>query len=201
MLSSIHPLGERARQNRWGITVTAMALGSVGAAAAVGAALGGLGAVIVPFAGDTNGLVVMGAAALAAGVADLMRIAVPGPRRQVDETWIGPYRGWVYGGAFGTQLGAGVATYVVTWGVYATFVAEFVAGSAAAGAIIGAAFGAGRALFPLAAGWIDRPSRLTAFHRGMSGWARRVSVLAGIGLAFSGMALVLLAAMRSGGRA
>lgn len=201
MLSSIHPLGERARQNRWGITVTAMALGSTGAGAAVGAALGGIGAVILPFAGDPAGLLVMGAAALATGVADLERIGVPGPRRQVDETWIGPYRGWVYGGAFGIQLGAGLATYVVTWGVYATFVAELAVGSAAAGAVIGAVFGAGRALLPLAAGWIDRPSRLTAFHRGMSAWARRASVVAGIALAFSGVALVLLAAMRLGGRA
>jgi hypothetical protein len=201
MLSSIHPLGERARQNRWGITVTAMALGSVFAGSAIGAVLGGLGAVIVPFAGDTTGLLVMGAAALAAGVADLMRIAVPGPRRQVDETWIGPYRGWVYGGAFGTQLGAGVATYVVTWGVYATFAAELVAGSAFAGAIIGAVFGAGRALFPLAAGWIDRPSRLSAFHQTMAGWAMRASRLAGIGLALAGVALVLLAAMGLGVKA
>ena len=133
MLSSIHPLGERARQNRWGITVAAMTIGSVGAGTTIGLALGAFGSVVVPIAGEPAGLLVVGAAALAAGAADLARVRVPGPHRQVDETWIGPYRGWVYGGAFGVQLGAGLATYVVTWGVYAMLVAELFAGSAIAG--------------------------------------------------------------------
>jgi hypothetical protein len=192
MLSSIHPLGERARNNRWGITVAAMTIGSVGAGALVGLALGGLGGLVVPIAGEAAGLLIVGSAAVAAGVADLRKITVPGPHRQVNETWIGPYRGWVYGGAFGTQLGSGVATYVVTWGVYATFLAELLSGSAAAGAVIGGVFGAGRALLPLAAGWIDRPSRLTAFHQKMAAWARPAARLAGIGLATVGIALVLL---------
>jgi hypothetical protein len=192
MLSSIHPLGERARHNRWGITVTAMTVGSVGAAALVGFALGGLGAMAIPFAGEAASLLIVGSGAVAAGVADLAKIRVPGPHRQVNETWIGPYRGWVYGGAFGVQLGAGLATYVVTWGMYAVFLAELLSGSAVAGAIIGGVFGAGRALLPLAAGWIDRPSRLTAFHQKMAAWATPAARLAGIGLAAAGIGLVLL---------
>ena len=171
MLSSIHPLGERARQNRWVVTVAAMTIGSIGAGATIGLLLGAAGAAIIPFAGEPAGLIIVGAAAVAAGLADLRKVRVPGPERQVNETWIGPYRGWVYGGGFGIQLGAGVATFVVTWGVYATFVAELLAGSAMAGAIIGAVFGGGRALLPLAAGWIDRPSRLAAFHAAMARWA------------------------------
>jgi sulfite exporter TauE/SafE len=194
MLSSIHPLGERARHNRWGITVTAMTVGSVGAGALVGFALGGLGALVLPVAGEAAGLLIIGSGAVGAGAADLRKIPVPGPHRQVDETWIGPYRGWVYGGAFGIQLGSGVATYVVTWGVYATFLAALLSGSAGAGAIIGGVFGAGRALLPLAAGWIDRPSRLTAFHQKMAAWARPAARLAGIGLATVGIALMLLGA-------
>jgi sulfite exporter TauE/SafE len=193
MLSSIHPLGERARHNRWGITVAAMTLGAVAVGALVGLVLGGIGAALIPAAGNSAGLVVVGVVAVAAGVAELRHVPVPGPRRQVDETWIGPYRGWVYGGAFGAQLGAGVATYVVTWGVYATFAAEVLSGSAAAGAVIGGVFGAGRALMPLAAGWIDRPSRLTAFHMRMAAWAAPAARLAGIGLAAAGLGLVMLA--------
>jgi hypothetical protein len=192
MLSSIHPLGERARHNRWGITVTAMTVGSVGAAALVGFALGGLGAMAIPFAGEAASLLIVGSGAVAAGVADLAKIRVPGPHRQVNETWIGPYRGWVYGGAFGVQLGAGLATYVVTWGMYAVFLAELLSGSAVAGAIIGGVFGAGRALLPLAAGWIDRPSRLTAFHQNMAAWATPAARLAAIGLAAAGIGLMLL---------
>ena len=194
MLSSIHPLGERARHNRWGMTVTAMTIGSIGAGALVGLMFAAAGATLVPIAGETAGLVMMGAAALGAGVADLARIPVPGSHRQVNENWIGPYRGWVYGGAFGVQLGAGAATYVVTWGVYATFVAELFVGSAMAGALIGGIFGAGRALMPIAAGWIDRPSRLTAFHQVMATWARPAARIAGAGSALTGVALVVMAA-------
>ena len=163
MLSSIHPLGERARHNRWVITVTAYSLAAVAAGAAVGAGLGWVGS-LLPL-GETPqrwGLVTV---ALVAGLLDLTRVAPPGPARQVNERWIGQYRGWVYGAGFGAQLGLGAATFVVTWGVYAVYLVELLAGSAIAGAVIGAVFGAGRALAPLAAGWIDRPSRLTAFHR------------------------------------
>src|SRR2546425_862992 len=44
MLASIHPLGERARRSRWGVTVTAYLLGSVAGGAGAGAALGAMGA-------------------------------------------------------------------------------------------------------------------------------------------------------------
>ena len=47
MLSSIHPLGERARQGRWGRTVISFTIGSVVAGVLVGALLGGLGALLL----------------------------------------------------------------------------------------------------------------------------------------------------------
>jgi uncharacterized membrane protein YesL len=78
--------------------------------------------------------------------------------------------------------------------VYATIVAELFVGSAMAGALIGGIFGAGRALMPIAAGWIDRPSRLTAFHQVMATWARPAARIAGAGSALTGVALVVLAA-------
>jgi hypothetical protein len=163
MLSSIHPLGERARHNRWVITVTAYTLAAVAAGAAMGGGLGWVGSGL-PF-GEAERRWGWGAVALAAGLLDLGRVRPPGPARQVNERWIGEYRGWVYGAGFGAQLGMGAVTFVVTWGIYAVYVIELLSGSAAAGAVIGAVFGGGRALAPLAAGWIDRPTRLTAFHR------------------------------------
>ena len=166
MLSSIHPLGERARHNRWVLTATAFALGSIATAAAVGGLLGGVGAVIAGSPSRVT-LLLLGAAVLAAGLLDLAGVRAPGPHRQVNERWIGVYRGWVYGLGFGAQLGAGVATYVVTWGVWATFAAEAMSGSVAAGALIGLAFGAGRTVPVLAGRWIDRPSRLTSFSTAM----------------------------------
>lgn len=165
MLSSIHPLGERARHNRWSVTAGAFTLGSVGAAALVGAGLGAAGATagLGSFSGAGRALAA-GLLALAAGAADLARLTVPGPHRQVNETWIGAYRGWVYGGAFGAQLGLGVTTFVVTWMVYATFALSLLSASPAGGAVIGVAFGLGRAIPMLAAAGVDRPSRLTAFN-------------------------------------
>ncbi len=166
MLSSIHPLGERARHNRWGITATAFAIGSMVTAGVIGGLLGGAGALIVGAPSPVT-LVILGAAVLAAGALDLAGAHAPGPHRQVNERWIGVYRGWVYGLGFGAQLGAGMATYVVTWAVWVVFAAEVMSGSAAAGAVIGLAFGAGRAIPVLAGRWIDRPSRLAGFSATM----------------------------------
>ncbi len=162
MLSSIHPLGERARSNRWWVTVAAFAVGaSIG-----GAVLGVVAAVAGASTRFSSApasvlLVAVGAAA----VADLLRIRVPTPHRQVNERWIGTYRGWVYGGGFGLQLGAGLATYVVTWLVPALVVSIAWIGDPVAGAWVGATFGLSRTIPLLAAGWIDRPDRLGAFHQ------------------------------------
>jgi sulfite exporter TauE/SafE len=166
MLSSIHPLGERARHNRWALTATAFAVGSIATAAGVGGLLGGVGSAIAGSPSQPT-LTILGGAVLAAGLLDLAGVRAPGPHRQVNERWIGVYRGWVYGVGFGAQLGAGLATYVVTWGVWVMFAAEAMSGSAAAGAVIGLAFGAGRVVPVLAGRWIDRPSRLTSFSTTM----------------------------------
>jgi hypothetical protein len=172
MLSSIHPLGERARHNRWGVTVSAFVVGAVLTRTAGGALLGWFGSLLPD--GDwrwPTALVVV----VAAGVADLVRITPPGPHRQVNENWIGTYRGWVYGAGFGAQLGSGFSTYVVTWGVWATALLAVLTATPTGGAVVGAAFGLGRSVFPLAAGWIDRPSRLTEFSRRMAALAAPVA--------------------------
>ncbi len=170
MLSSIHPLGERSRNNRWAVTITAFTLGSVGTAAAIGAALGAAGSILEPPTWVLLAIVGL------AGILDLAGVAPPGPERQVNERWIDTYRGTVYGFGFGAQLGAGLATFVVSWGVYAVLAGELLSGSVIGGAIIGAAFGLGRAAMPLASGWVDRPSRLTSFHVRLASLARPVHV-------------------------
>ena len=55
--------------------------------------------------------------AIAAGILDLSRLTPWTPRRQVNEDWIGRYRGWVYGAGFGAQLGLGFAVFVMTCAV------------------------------------------------------------------------------------
>ncbi len=185
MLSSIHPLGERARHNRWSVTIGAFVVGAVAAGAVVGALLGGVGALLP---GGAWRWLVAGAVIVGAGAADLARVPAPGPRRQVNEDWIGTYRGWVYGLGFGTQLGVGVATFVVTWGVWAAWILALLSAGPGAGGAIGAVFGLGRSLAPLAAGWIDRPSRLTAFNRVMAARAHLISRAAAVGLVATGLA-------------
>ena len=108
MLTSISPLGERARGNRWPVTVAAYVLGSGVAGAAVGGVLGLLGDLLLrPLP------LVAAAVCLAAAAADLAGL-LPRGSRQVDEDWLVRYRGWVYGLAFGGQLGVGVATIVTS---------------------------------------------------------------------------------------
>jgi hypothetical protein len=187
MLSSIHPLGERARHNRWGLTVTSFTLAATVTGAMAGATLGWAGSLVFGEADPVALLVATATLALIAGVLDLARVRPPGPERQVNEAWIGHYRGWVYGGTFGAQLGIGLVTFVVTWGVFATLGAELLSASPVAGAVIGAVFGVGRSLALLLAGRIDRPSRLTTFHRRMAEfgpWVHRATgaTLASVGI-------------------
>jgi sulfite exporter TauE/SafE len=190
MLSSIHPLGERARHNRWIVTALAFTLGAVLSGAAIGLALGGIGAVVFDVT-TTTLLVATAVVALTAGILDLTGTKAPGPARQVNETWIGSFRGWVYGGAFGLELGLGVFTYVVTWGVHATFLAALLTSSPLTGALVGATFGIGRSLSVLAAGYVDRPSRLVAFNRALA--KAGPIVRTGASTAFAAMGLVAVA--------
>jgi hypothetical protein len=155
MLTSISPLGERARGNRWGVTVTVYVVASI---------LGGLTTgVLLGFAGsflELSAWVAAGVCALAA-VADLVR-RLPTIRRQVDEDWLSRYRGWVYGAGYGYQLGLGVVTIVTSAATYAMLALCLLSGSTAIGAAIGGCFGVVRALPLLALRDAHTPDRLRA---------------------------------------
>lgn len=189
MLSSIHPLGERTRNNRWSTTVASFTLGAVGTAAAVGVLLGWAGSRLIDLHAGTT-IAAMGAIALTAGALDTFGVPAPGPERQVNEHWIGSYRGWVYGGAFGVQLGTGLSTYVVTWGVYATLAMELLSGSGLGGAVIGGVFGLGRSVGLLVAGRIDRASRLTTFHDRMARLGPVMTIVSGYGVIVLGVVFI-----------
>lgn len=182
MLSSIHPLGEAGRRQRWWLTVTAHVTGAVFGGALVGAVLGVVGIALrgmgvpggVPF-------VVAGVIALVAAVVDargwpswLWR-----PHRQVDEDWLARYRGWVYGGGFGLQLGMGITTIVTAATVYVVGALAVASGSVAAGAFFGAMFGLARGLTVVPGRRITTPDGLVAFHRRLqerTAWGRTAAV-------------------------
>src|SRR3954453_19341957 len=105
MLTSISPLGERARGNRWAGTAAVYVVASTLGGVAIGALLGAVGSLF-----EVSLLVAAAVCALAA-VADLVH-RLPTIHRQVDEDWLSRYRGWVYGAGYGAQLGVGVATIV-----------------------------------------------------------------------------------------
>lgn len=172
MLSSIHPLGERTRNNRWGITATAFAIGAVAGGAVTGAIAGLVGLALSGFVAwsSSQALLIIAVVAIAAAIGDLTLRGRPLPllRRQVNEEWIGRYRGWVYGVGFGFQLGLGVVTYVTTYAVPAMLVAASLTADPALGAAIGATFGLFRGLAILATRSIDDSAGLGSFHARMA---------------------------------
>src|SRR5260370_152347 len=117
MLASIHPLGERARGNRWIVTVAWFVAGS----AAGGAAVGGLIGAALSRAGARLDPLPIAVLCIITSAVEASGRAVPSRRRQVNEDWLVRYRGWVYGSGFGFQLGTGLATTVTTPAVYLTF--------------------------------------------------------------------------------
>ena len=168
MLSSIHPLGERSRGQRFPITATAYIVGSTAAGAGLGTLLGLIGAALTPSpVGDAAALIIIGVVAALGLGHDLWprHVRLPMPHRQVDEDWLVRYRGWVYGFGFGAQLGVGIATIITTGLVYLTWSAALLSGQAATGLIIGATFGATRALVILAVARVATPAQLHTAHR------------------------------------
>ena len=147
MLASIHPLGERARGNRWGLTAAAYVVGSLLGGAALGAVLGTLGwtvGLVVPTGAAAVSLLVAAVCALGLTLDLGSPSRIPTRHRQVDENWLGRYRGWVYGVGFGFQLGLGVVTVITSATVYVTFALAALAQSTLGGAAVGAVFGLAR---------------------------------------------------------
>lgn len=185
MLSSITPLGERGRGSVWGVTVACFAVASALGGAALGWLLGALGSVTLGgVAGDAR--IAILAVAVAAGLAldlGIGGLRLPTVRRQVNENWLGAYRGWVYGAGFGFQLGLGAVTIVTTSAVYLTLLAALLAADPAAGALIGGAFGLIRGLAVLPAWGVRSPERLFAFNERVEALAALARRLTPVGLA------------------
>jgi hypothetical protein len=200
MLASISPLGERARTSRWGLTVTAYVLGSVLGGAAVGVVTAALGSLVPSSWRGSPAAGIVVAALLLAGLLLDLRTAglhLPTWRRQVDEAWLGRYRGWVYGAGFGLQLGLGVVTIVASATVYATVLLCALSGSPPVGLALGTVFGLVRAMPVLGlAGAHDRAALHRVFHH-VERWAPRADRLARATLATGAAALVAAAVGRS----
>jgi hypothetical protein len=187
MLASIHPLGERVRANRFGVTAAAYFVGSIGGGASAGAALGALGSLGagVPL-GQRAGL--LAALCLVAASADAWSWPLPTVRRQVNQDWLTRYRGWVYGVAYGFQLGAGATTIVTTAAIHLWLAAALLSGSWTAGLAIGATFGLARSLPLATVRAIDDPAELRRAHHRFQRWAPSARRATSAGLALAALA-------------
>lgn len=196
MLASISPVGEASRHQRWWLTATAYTLASTAGGATTGVVLGTLGAGVTVAIPASARLGVL-AAATAAGVTvdrRLVGTALPTRHRQVDERWLGTYRGWVYGVGFGFQLGLGVVTVVPASATYVALLAALLAGDWRAGLAIGASFGAVRALPVLATVRVRTPRQLRILHARLARlgprWVRATSGLQAIVAGVATLAVV-----------
>ena len=172
MLASITPFGERGKDNRWAVTVTAYVVGSVAGGLALGVLAGAVGAAVRVLLGDPSWWSTAALATLAVGAVvglafdlGLGGLALPANHRQVNERWLDRYRGVVYGAGFGAQLGFGLVTIVSGSIVYLTVLAAACSGSVLGGAIIGGVFGLVRALPQLGARRATSPSALRELLR------------------------------------
>ncbi|NNC44183.1 MAG: hypothetical protein HKO03_13185, partial [Acidimicrobiia bacterium] len=183
MLSSIHPLGERARNQHWGLTVAAYVSGSTLGGMVTGLSAGTIGMSIAAIWRPPVAILSLFVAALAAAGlwADLGKDRLFTVRRQVNEDWLDEYRGWVYGIGFGFQLGLGWVTIITSSLVYLTFMFAALTASPPAGALVGLAFGFTRSLPVVLTARIRTPRQLVTFHRRMASWfgsARRMAATA-----------------------
>ncbi|MFN3216397.1 MAG: hypothetical protein ACE367_07885 [Acidimicrobiales bacterium] len=197
MLSSIHPFGERSRNNRFAATATAYLLASIAGAATMALLAAAVGAVVSVPSDLALWLLAAGIALGLAADLGLGGLSVPSWHRQVNERWLGTYRGWVVGLGFGFQLGTGVLTIVTTSAVWSTWLAAALAGSWRNALIIGVAFGIVRGGFILATSGVHQPAQLRALHRRLAASAPAVARLTRAAVAAAGAAAVLTALVTS----
>lgn len=168
MLSTITPIGERGRNNRFGPTATWFVIGAVLGGASLGLLTGGLAALVAML--DLAPATALGLAAIAALVAAasdgrVLGFQIPFHGRQVNEDWLDQYRSWVYGGGFGWQIGSGLSTYIMTAAVYLLIVMAALTGTPAVAFGLAVLFGFVRGLAVLLGAAITSPAALLAFHR------------------------------------
>jgi len=172
MLTSISPLGERARGNRWSLTVTWLVMGTLAGGAALGIVLGFVGRALPVTVGESWRLSALALAGVAAAVWDLKVRRFP-VRRQVNEDWLSAFRPWVYGWGYGLQLGAAVVTAVNTALVFMFMLAALLTRDPVSGLLVGAAFGAARGLTVTLNRRVRSAADLGSLHRRLDNLAPR----------------------------
>jgi len=190
MLSSIHPLGERSKGNRYGVTATAHIVGAALGGALLGVVAGlvalGLGHALGPRPREA----VLLAVVVVAAALELAGRRPPSWRRQVNEVWLTTYRGWVYGGGFGVQLGAALVTIVTSPLTYVMVAAAALVGSFPAAVVVAATFGLARGATILASSRVRDQDALVRLHRRLVRLGPPVARVASVAMVACAVALV-----------
>lgn len=168
MLSTITPIGERGRNNRYYGSVAWFIAGAV-----LGGATLGLGAAALAAAASALGVAAETAVAVSAVLAAVTLASdlnvggfrLPSHTRQVNEQWLDQFRSWVYGGGFGWQIGVGLATFVTTGAVYLLIAMAALTASPATAFVLCTGFGLVRGLAVLLGRNLTTPQRMMALHR------------------------------------
>ncbi len=174
MLSSLNPVSEAARGNRFWLTALWYVAGALAGGALLGAgcAVAAAGYGRLGASSTLTWTLVLAAALVAIGSdTALVGRSLPDHPRQVDERWLTRYRRWIYAGGYGVQIGAGFATYIMTAAVYLVVLLAVFTGSPVQAFAVATVFGAVRGLTILVAAPARTPDRLRAAHRRIAGLA------------------------------
>jgi hypothetical protein len=195
MLSTITPVGERARGNRYHTTAAWFVAGATAGGATLGGGAAMLAAVIGTLHLSASALLSVAAAGGMLAVAGDAGLGAHFPllRRQVNEQWLVQFRGWFYGFGFGWQIGVGVATYVMTAAVFLAVLLAALTANPAVALGIGTVFGLTRGAAVLLGRRLTTPAELRVLHQRLDAVGERVRwAVIGIQLA---VALVASAAV------
>jgi hypothetical protein len=189
MLSTITPMGERARRYSYRGTAAWFVVGAVLGGATLGLGAAGLAALVGSLglgAEAALGVAAVLALVTAASDANLGGFRLPGHTRQVNEVWLDRYRSWVYGGGFGWQIGVGLATFIVTAAVYLLIALAALTGEPLVALALCTWFGLLRGLAVLLSRRATTLERLQALHRrfaALSAPSRAATIVAQLAIA------------------
>jgi len=145
---------------------------------------------------DTTGrLSWLAAAAAVVAVWELTGRCSVAVKRQVNEEWLGAYRGWIYGVGFGAQLGMAVVTVVNTALIPMFMAAALLTGRPVDGLIIGAVFGLTRGLSVTLNAGVRDAVMLRDLHRRLDDLARTARLIGAAVAAALGVAAGVAAAL------
>lgn len=167
MLSSITPMTEAGRGNRFAVTARWFVIGGVVGGLSLGALAAGAAALVALADLSVQARWAIGAIAAAVTASidlGVLGIELPIFKRQVNDAWLRRYRGWVYGAGFGWQIGFGVATYIMTAGVFLTIALAVLGATPTVALVIGFTFGLVRGSAVYIGRSATTPAALGAVH-------------------------------------